>query len=185
MLCETCFQEVRALQLAERTEHKDYVIFSLFIYDGLIKELIHKMKYREGRYLSALFADFIVRFLRENELPVSAVSYLPMHRLKKWVRGFDQAEDLASEVAKRMELPKIRLVRRKRYTKSLYRMNRLQRRAETEDMFALCRSLPEGYTVFLDDIVTSASTIEACASALRQSGQVNFFFLTVAKAING
>lgn len=185
-LCKRCFEQVRELQLAERIEKKDYVIFSLFAYDGLIKELIRRMKFQDARYLAEVFASFIVRFVRENELPVSAVSYLPMHRLKKWVRGYDQAEDIASEVSKALMIPKVSLVRRVRYTKSLYRMTRLERRLQTSDMFEKCAELPQGFTMIIDDIVTSGSTIEACARALRTGSEMNFFFITVAKAmING
>lgn len=161
----------------------DYVIFSLFRYADDIQELIHRFKFLEQRYLAGVFAEFILRFLRQNDLTFTAVSFIPMHWYKKWVRGYDQAEDLAQEVAKRLGVPCIRLLKRTRWTKSLYRLNRQERREVMKNSFQVIGSKPEGYVMIIDDILTTGSTINACAKALEQAEMEDYFFLVLAEAI--
>lgn len=181
--CQACFDQLRELQVAERQERSDYVIFSLFSYVGDIQELIHRMKFQDQRFLSAVFAAMIVTFLKTNNLPVDAVSYVPMHDWKRWVRGYDQAKDLAEELGKQLQVPCVRVLKRTRMTKSLYRLGRLERRRILEGSMAVVGPKPPGYLMIIDDILTTGATIDACAKALSLSGLEDYFFLVVAKAI--
>ncbi len=182
-LCRACFDQLRDLQTAERIERHDFVIFSLFSYADQVQELIHRMKFKEQRYLAGVFADFIVRFLQQNDLPVDAVSFVPMYRYKKWVRGYDQAEDLATEVANRLELPCIKILERTRHTKSLYKLDRRQRQQVMAGSMSVRDKKPPGYLMIIDDILTTGSTIDACAHALSDSEIEDYFFLVLAQAL--
>lgn len=182
-LCGVCFERLRDLQAADRMERGDYVIFSLFSYADEIQELIHRLKFQEQRYLSGVMADFIVRFLNQNQLPVDAVSHIPMHRYKKRVRGFDQAEDLAMETARRLEVPQIHLFERTKRTKSLYKLDRRQRRDVMAGSMKVIGEKPPGYLMIIDDILTTGATISACSEALTEAQIEDYFFLVLAKAI--
>lgn len=181
--CAVCFNKLRELQLPERIERSDYVIFSLFNYGGDIQEIIQRMKFHGQRYLAGVLAEFIVTFIRRNSLPVDQVSFVPMYRKKRWVRGYDQAKDLALETSKRLDIPLIQLLERNRSTKSLYELGRIERRRILEGAMNYLPDSPPGYTMIIDDILTTGSTIDACAKALSQGGREDYFFLVVAKAI--
>lgn len=169
--------------MAQRLERSDYVIFSLFSYAGDIQDLIQRMKFQDQRFLSAVFATMIVTFLKTNDLPVDAVSYVPMYDRKRRVRGYDQAKDLAEEVGKQLQIPCVRLLKRTKMTQSLYQLGRLERRRILEGSMAVVAKKPPGYVMIIDDILTTGATIDACAKALTQSGIEEYFFLVVAKAI--
>lgn len=182
-LCKVCFNKLRDLQAADRMERGDFVIFSLFSYADEIQDLIHRMKFSEQRYLSGVMADFIVRFLDQNHLTVDAISFIPMHWYKKWVRGFDQAEDLALETADRLGIPCVRLFERTRRTKSLYKLDRRERREVMANSMRVVANKPPGYLMIMDDILTTGSTIDACSKALGEAEIEDYFFLVLAKAI--
>lgn len=181
--CQACFAKLRELQVIERLERSDYVIFSLFNYAGDVQELIHRMKFQDQRYLSRVFADIIVTFLERNQLPVDQVSFVPMYHKKRWLRGYDQAKDLAAAVAKRLDVPVINLLERTRPTKSLYNLGRVERRRILEDSMRYLEGSSPGYTMILDDILTTGSTIDACAKALSLGEREDYFFVVLAKAI--
>lgn len=182
-LCRPCFEKIRLLQAPERWQRGDHIVFSLFRYGDQMQQLIQRMKFHEQRYLAAVMARFIVRFLKQNNLPLDYVSYVPMHRYKRWVRGFDQARDLADEVAKQLSLPRIDILERSRPTKSLYKLDRRQRREVMIGSMRLSQPKPPGYLMIVDDIVTTGATISACAEALNAAGMEDYFFLVLAKAI--
>ena len=182
-LCRPCFEKIRLLQAPERWQRPDHIVFSLFRYGDQMQELIQRMKFHEQRYLAAVMARFIVRFLKQNGLPLDYVSYVPMHRFKRWVRGFDQARDLADETARLLSLPRIDILERIRLTRSLYPLDRRQRRDIMTGSMRVSQSKPPGYVMIVDDIVTTGATIGACAAALNQAGMEDYFFLVLAKAI--
>lgn len=181
-LCDDCFFKLKKLQCLERLELSCAPVFILFFYTDEIRLLIRRMKYREERYLSVFFAELVVQFIKVNDLHLEEVSHLPMHLFKKWVRGYDQAQDLAVEVARRLHCPHRVLLKRKRWTPPLYSLDASQRKALLKGAFVAKKAPEDRVMMILDDVLTTGSSLEAAGEALFAAGVENFFFLVLAKS---
>lgn len=98
---------------------------------------------------------------------------VPLHRGRLWSRGFNQAALIAGELARLCGLrhDPFALRRRKR-TSALKGMSPQQRRREVAGAFEIAdKEAVDGRKVILvDDVLTTGSTAEACAKALRRAG---------------
>jgi predicted amidophosphoribosyltransferase len=98
---------------------------------------------------------------------------VPLHRWRLWSRGFNQSALVAAELGRRWQLPVDPLaLRRVRATPPLKGMSHGQRRSAVSGAF----KVDPGYdlagrtNLLIDDVLTSGSTAEACAGALRKAG---------------
>jgi ComF family protein len=95
---------------------------------------------------------------------------VPLHRERQRERGYNQAELLARELARRSNMPLQPLLQRTRPTTKMHRLDRAGRLANLRAAFDVAEgaSLPSRIIV-VDDIITTSATLEACASVLRHA----------------
>lgn len=104
---------------------------------------------------------------------IDAVSFVPLHKRKRNLRGFDQAEMIAVGVARVLEVPMISFVRRTRFTESQAQTDREDRdTTEFFNAFALRDSLQSvpGSVLLVDDVYTTGTTFRSAAAALEAAG---------------
>ena len=100
---------------------------------------------------------------------------VPMFARKRRARGFDHAHALAMEVARRRNVPcRSDLLCRIRDTRPQGDPLVMSRRANVAGAFQLRRMRaaldPAAFYILVDDVVTSGSTLRACARVLRRGG---------------
>lgn len=181
LFCKACTRELQRFLFPLSSITEGVLLLSLYHYKGIVRDLIRRMKFLEGRYLSLFFAERIVQFLHDNEIEVEGVSFVPMHPRKRRQRGFDQARDLAEEVGKLLGLPMEEVLARTRRTPALYPLSSKERKRVMEKVFAATVHGDERLWLILDDISSSGATIVEAARALQRAGFVNFLFLTLAR----
>ena len=151
------------------------ILKSPYTYSTQMKKLIKKLKYSRKTFLSkdlsSLLADFIIK---ENiDKNIDVVVPVPMHWLKKWKRGYNQAELLAKDVSQIINKPMYNALVRTKYTKPQFNLKKGQRKENLENMFAINKKYMDmirGKKILLiDDIATTCSTSNQCAKVL------NFF----------
>jgi predicted amidophosphoribosyltransferase len=180
-------------------------------YDGLLRELVPRLKFgREGRLawpLAELLHETLILHPRYPE--IDAIVPVPLTLRRRVTRGFNQAELIAEEVARRTGLPLLRTamrrVRRVPPQVSLSRTDRLRSPIRTMS----CRDLPQALapalrrlpekigellghrlqspvgdrTVLLvDDVMTTGATLKEATRALLAAGAREVFVGAVARA---
>jgi ComF family protein len=111
-----------------------------------------------------------------------AVTWVPLSRKRRARRGFDQAELLARALARRLDVPARRLLVRRRDTREQARATAQERRRALRGAFSGVGLVP-GRVLLVDDVVTTGSTVAACASTLRRAGAHRVVVAAAARAL--
>ncbi|MBA3668053.1 MAG: ComF family protein [Sphingomonas sp.] len=141
-------------------------------YDDLPRSIALKLKYGRKVALARTMARYMAP-LRGEESAGAIVVPVPLHRWRLWWRGFNQSGLVATALAKKWGLESDPLLlRRVKRTQSLKGLNHSQRRRAVAGAFAIAsgRRLDGQTVILIDDVLTSGSTAEACARALRRAG---------------
>jgi ComF family protein len=140
---------------------------------------IHRLKFAGWKDVGPALAAAMCSL----DLPrAGAVTWVPLSRRRLAERGFDQAEVLARAMARRLELPVKRLLRRSSGSSSQARRTASERRRAMIGAFEALRS-PPPQVLLVDDVLTTGSTAAACAEALRAAGARQVHLCTAVRAL--
>ena len=156
---------------------------SLFLNRAPVSTAIYAFKYQNrriyGRYFGKMLADEFGDFLQKKK--VDCIVPVPLHRRRRRVRGYNQAEILALELGRRTGIPveKNGLLRVKN-TKAQKDLDPVSRKQNMKGAFARRKDWTVPGTVLLvDDIYTTGSTLDEAARTLLSEGAENVYFLTI------
>jgi ComF family protein len=157
--------------------------FAYGCYEAVLREMVHLLKYGGVRSLASPMGAFLAAALPRNQR-FDMVLPMPMHWMRRWRRGFNQAELLAAEVSKRTGISLASPVRRIRSTPPQAGLSRARRRENMSGAFAMARRADvKGKRVLLvDDVLTTGATASACAGVLKKAGAKYVAVLAVARA---
>ena len=155
---------------------------------GLVLEIIHRYKYQRALWFETFLADLLVRqaapALRED--PWDMIVPVPLHRLKKEEREFNQAERMALRLSSATGIPMAsKALSRVEPTQTQTRLSRAERDSNVRNAFALHRppSLKGKRVVLVDDVFTTGATASACAKVLKAAGASEVAVWTVARGL--
>jgi len=157
-----------------------------FRFDGVIRQAVHELKYRNLRALAGQLAQLISDYLLDNPVPGEVLVPVPLHPRRLRERGYNQSLLLAKELAKLAGLPVADdCLVRERHTSPQARTATVgERRGNVAGAFACRDRRLEGKPVILiDDVSTSGATLDACARALKQAGAASVWGLVLAREI--
>ena len=80
-------------------------IRSPFRFDGVIRQAIHQLKYRNLRALVAPLTKLLKDYLITNPMPGEVLMPVPLHQKRLRERGYNQSRLLARELGKLVNLP--------------------------------------------------------------------------------
>ena len=154
-------------------------------YDGILREIVHALKYDGRRSLAKPLARLMC--VRGAELLEMAdcVVPVPLHWRREFSRGFNQARSLARFVGH----PVVEELVRRHHTRAQVELAADRRRTNVAGAFALRRGWLRQPTVrglrvlLIDDVSTTGATLESCARVLRDSGASDVFALTAARVV--
>jgi ComF family protein len=154
-----------------RTEHRDLLGRAGWWMEPPLDAVIHAFKY-EGR---ADLAPALGRLLagRVEGLGEALVIAVPLHRSRRRERGYNQAQLLAEEAARRWGLPlSAEVMRRRRATDVQARLPESRRGRNVAGAFEVLEPawvLGRSW-VLVDDVTTTGCTLLEAAGALRAAG---------------
>ncbi len=156
---------------------------AVFAYDDLMRRSIAMFKYHNRREYAQVYAAEMYRHCRHflSMAAPEVILPVPVHRMKKRQRGFDQAELVARELGKRMGVPvDTGYLIRKEKTLPQKELTRYQRKVNLRKAFAVREKEKHYHRVLLiDDIYTTGATMDAISEILREKETKIIFFLTI------
>lgn len=153
-------------------------------YEGALRGIIHALKYDGRRSLASRLGPLMRARAGDLLEDVDAVVPVPLHRARRWARGFNQAADLARALDR---LPVVHALRRARATPTQTSLPAAQRHRNVRGAFVPTRSVANlrgGIVLLVDDVCTTGATLDACARALKDAGVREVRALTAARVVS-
>ena len=162
--------------------------FCYYRKDGRVQNLIHQYKYKGkkeiGPFLGKLYGSYLKGVPLFNE--VDLIIPVPLHPKKQKKRGYNQSELFGAGLSEAMKVPlEPQYLYRTVATNTQTKKSRYQRWENVENIFAVRNSmeLHGKYILLVDDVVTTGSTLEACAQMLLRITGVKVSIVTIAFAV--
>lgn len=158
-------------------------------FDEHSKPLVHDLKYHDRHQVAPLIARLMAQAGRPLFAGAELLLPVPLYRWRLWRRRFNQSALLARRLAGLTGLPyRPDLLERIRPTAAQVGLGYKERMRNVKGAFAVPegrRHHIEGRPVLLvDDVITTGSTANACARALKKAGAVRVDVLAFALVLD-
>ena len=159
-------------------------IRSAFFFEGVLRDALHRFKYRGLTALVAPLGELMVAYWTDHPMLADVVVPVPLHMARLRDRGYNQAALLARVLVDRtmLSVDEHSLVRH-RPTPPQVGLDVEQRKENVLGAFR-CQgdALARRRVLLIDDVCTTGATLDACAVALKEGGAQTVRALTVARA---
>lgn len=176
--CPSCGCDVRFCRCRHQRNLYEGVV-APFYFHGLIRESIHRFKFRGRSDYAHLYAGAMQKCVeREYEdIRFDGIQAVPMTEEKRLERGYNQAALLAEDLAERMEIPYINVMIKRKDTSSQHNLGFFEREHNLEDAYRVLESGPirNKCILLVDDVKTTGSTLNECAYTLRRAGASHIY----------
>ena len=179
-VCEACGKEILYAPQMPELSGLDGVACGL-LYAAQGAELVKRLKYRNEKYLGEILAGYI-------KIPgawrIDCIVPVPLHRSRRRKRGYNQSEILAKHLGKSLGVPveKQLLVRVKNTPPQAAITDAKKRAQNVKGAFCAAPACLGKRVLLLDDVITTGSTMEECAKALRRAGARSVYACSVCRS---
>jgi competence protein ComFC len=190
--CEVCSQPYRGVvptftcpNCQGDTFHFDCAI-AVVRSSGVVREMIHRLKYGKELWLGRILAAWMREGLDDPRLhgwTPDALVPVPLHPRRLREREFNQAEILCQELSRTSGIRVISPLARCRYTTTQTQLDRRGRRQNLRDAFIPGKNadVTNMNLLLVDDVLTTGSTLDACAAVLLEAGARSVRAITAAR----
>ncbi len=160
---------------------------AVFLYDEKMREAMGRFKYQGRCEYASFYGEQIVKCLGEQirRWNVQALIPVPLHDARRRRRGYNQAELLAVEVGKRLNIPVLSdYVTREKKTAPQKELDFKERNRNLAKAFQVSKEQRRLYphlkrVIIIDDIYTTGSTVHNCTKCLLDAGISLVYFVSV------
>lgn len=156
-----------------------------FDHGNMTQKMLHQLKYKGATSLGEELGKMVGLELRESNLVrPDVIVPVPLHRKKHRKRGYNQALHIAKGVGSVLGIPvQIDMLIRTEDGESQTTLSRFDRWQGVHNAFEVSDHEPDGkHVLIVDDVVTTGSTIEACARPILARPHTKVSAVTVACA---
>ena len=158
---------------------------ALWYYEGNIRRSILRFKFHGARSYAETYGRLLAMKLLSEEISFDILSWVPISRLRKWRRGYDQVQLITEAVGRELGVipqPTLKKIRNNRPQSRLG--GAAQRRANVLGAYRLvdAAAVQGKRILLLDDIITTGATAGECARMLLTAGAKEVSCAAVAAA---
>lgn len=158
-----------------------------FAKGGKVQNLMHHFKYNGMQQIGVLLGNIAGAQLAKNEVfkTVDVIIPVPLHKKRLKQRGYNQSTCFAEGLAQKLNaiVDESSLIRAKA-TETQTHKSRFSRFENMQEVFAVINpeKLINKHVLLVDDVVTTGSTLEACAVQLLRIEGLKLSIATIAYA---
>jgi len=161
--------------------------FSYYNKGSRIRNLIHNLKYKGIREIGNELGKIYGATLKASGFmnDIDLIIPVPLHQSKKRIRGFNQSETISTGIGEAASLPvEIQSLIRVKVSATQTKRSRFERWTNVEGIFKVVNPeiIAGKHILLVDDVITTGSTIEACANELLKIGNVKVSVVALAYA---
>ena len=166
-LCDACREKLLYLPSPICKQPLDGITVGLRYTDEIAAAVIRFKRYEQTEY-----AAFFTQFLSvPEEWYADILVPIPMHYIKKKLRGFNHAELLCAYLSQSTGIPySTKLLHKIRLTPEQKKLTAHDRRRNIKGSFAADPLVKGLNIVIVDDVLTTGATVYECAKVLKQKG---------------
>ena len=151
-------------------------------YEFPLDAAIKALKFKRRLWYGPALAQLACRSLDELPQEIDAVLPVPLHWRRQWWRGFNQAQEIAGPVARRLGVPLMWGVRRVRATRPQSGLAAGERIRNLQGAFAMRRPCCAQHVLVVDDVMTTGETLRQVARVVLGAGATRVSALVIARA---
>jgi ComF family protein len=184
LLCSACIATLRPYpQIVRRMPETLAQVRVGFVFDGPLRIAVHHLKYRKLRRVARPLAAMLAPHLREQLPEADAIMAVPLHPRRLAQRGYNQAEELARELAQIWGVPLVHGLSRVRTTERQALLNTQARSTNVLGAFEwVSATRPPRRVILIDDVLTTGATMGACAESLLLAGSDQVYAVALARS---
>ena len=142
-----------------------------FLYAAPLALYLQQLKFARQHRLGRALGLLLARELGTAPLACDTLVAVPLHRRRLRERTFNQADEIARPIARRFGLRLVTAgISRAVHTPPQSALGRAGRLVNLEHAFAVRCRLDGARVAIVDDVITTGSTVNALAAALRAAG---------------
>lgn len=158
---------------------------AVWYYEGDVRRSLLRYKFHHSSFLAPKYAQLLTSQIQKQDVSFDCITWVPVSRLRKMTRGYDQSQLLAESVAKELGMEAVPLLVKIRNTRKQSTIRTHE--ARNANVLGAYRPInPEqirGKSILLiDDILTTGSTAGECAKTLLTAGAKQIHCAAVAAA---
>jgi ComF family protein len=162
--------------------------FSFYTRGSRIRKLIHKLKYDGLKEIGFELGKIYGLNLKNSGFTddMDLIIPVPLHKSRQRSRGFNQSEYIARGIAEVTGLPvEINILDRIRSSDTQTKRSRFERWMNVEGIFKVADSekIDGKHILLVDDVITTGSTLDACASELLKTENVKVSIAALAVSV--
>jgi ComF family protein len=151
-------------------------------YEFPVDAAIKALKFKRRLWYGPALAQLLRRSIDQLPQDIDAVLPVPLHWRRQWLRGFNQAHEIAEPVARQLGVPLVGGVHRVRATRPQSGLSAGERQRNVHRAFAARRRCRARHVLIVDDVITTGATIAQLARVVLDNGADNTSALAVARA---
>ena len=163
---------------------------AVWYYEEYIRDSLLRYKFHHARYYAPVYGRMLaMRIQREYPDGFDMLTWVPISRIRRFTRGYDQVELLAQAVGRELgmePIPTLKKIRNNQPQSGIE--GQAKRRANVLGAYrVICPQKVQGKRILLlDDIITTGATAGECARVLLTAGakEVHCGFIAAARHQN-
>ena len=179
-LCRSCFQNVPEYPSggqnrgadAKNAAHFLDSFAAVWYYEEDVRRSILRFKFRRAVHLAPKFGRFLaMKLSRQGMEQCDLLTWVPVSRLRRFRRGYDQCQLLAKAAGAELGIPVHRTLRKIRNTPPQSTLSDASmRKANVLGAYRVCGDVRGKTVLLVDDIYTTGATMNECARMLLTAG---------------